>query len=396
VTIAPWISEVGLMSFLSREHARRARPLGTLLGSTMPITFATSLVGAVLAVPLAHALGRGRTDVVEFIEIGLLLLPLAVFLQNLYGLAIANQHWGLIMSVQFASAGGTACVIVALSLLGDLTVKTVAATYIVVAILANLPFVIELRGSRPWRFARPVARTGLAFGIRSWLYTLANVGNLQLDQVLMAPLVSSRQLGLYSLAVTLASASGSLLGATALALIPRVATGDSDLVPRACRVAILSAVTVGIGLGATSPVFVPLVFGHAFDDMIPMLLILLGATVFAVGNQVLGSALIAGGDPASSARGQLAGLAITVPALIIVLPLAGGLGAAWVSLAAYGVTFLIVLRAAKRTFALPYRGFLVVTTDDFRWLVAVIRRSAATKIWPGAWARRRDKPDDSR
>jgi len=376
VSIAPWISELGMTAFLSREQARQEHPLGVLLGSTIPITLAASLVGVALAIPLAHLLGRGRATVIDFIEIGLFLLPVGAVLQTLYGVTVGNQHWRLVMLARILSAGGTACAIIALSLLGVLTVKTAAAAYIVFGTLANVPFLAELRGSRPWRFRRPIARIGLAFGARSWLSTLANTGNVQLDQLLMAGLVTSRQLGLYSLAVTVATASGSLVGASATALIPRVAAGESQLVARACRVTLMAVFAAGIAIGFTSPVLVPIVFGRAFDGMIPMLVVLLGATVFSVGGQILGSALIAGGNPSATARGQVAGLVVTLPALFVVLPLAGGVGAAWVSFVSYGLVFGIFLWASARTFSLSYRTLLLITGADLRWLSGQLRRRA--------------------
>lgn len=373
LSIAPWVTELGMTSFLAREHARRAQPLGILLGSIMPITLAGSLVGVAVAVPLAHALGRGRSDVIGFIELGLFLLPLGVLPQTLYGVAVADQRWNLVMLVRILSTGGSAVAIVALSLLDALTVKTAATAYLVVLVFANAPFLVGLRGARPWRFVGPVARTGLAFGLRSWMSTLASAGNVQLDQVLMAGLVSSRQLGLYALAVTLSTATSSLIGATATALMPRVAAGESKLAARACRVTLLLVIVFDVGVAATSPLVVPFVFGSAFTAMVPMLIVLLAANLFAVPGQVLGSALVASGHPGATARAQVAGLAVTVPALVVVLPLAGGLGAAWVSFAAYGVTFAIILRAAVRAFGLSYGTLLIFTGSDFRWLWAKVR-----------------------
>lgn len=380
VVIAPWIGELGMTAFLSREHARRSHPLGVLLGSTMPITIAGSLVGVALAVPLAHLIGHGRQEVTEFIELGLFLLPVSVFAQSLYGVAVGEQRWNLVMLVRILAVAGTAVVIIVLSLLGSLTVSSVAITYIAWGILSNLPYLVCLRGSRPWRFRRRLARTGLAFGVRSWLSTLANTGNAQLDQVLMAGLVSSRQLGLYALAVTLATASGSLVGATANALFPRVAAGESDLAARACRVTAFLVTGLGIAIAVTSPVFVPFIFGRPFTGSIPMLIVLLGAAVFNVPGQVLGSALIAGGNPGATARGQVAGLVFTVPALVIVLPFAGGLGAAWVSFVSYGITFGIILVAARRTFDVGYKKLLIVTGSDIGWLWARVRRRRATTV----------------
>lgn len=374
ISVAPWVGELGMTAFLTRAHARRSRPLGVLLGSTMPITLGASLIGVALAVPLAHLLGRGRVQVVDFIELGLFLLPLSVFAQVLYGISVANERWNLVMLSRFLATGGATVLIVGLSLLHALTVETAAATYIVCGIVSGVPFLVELRGSRPWRFELPIAQRGFAFGVRSWLSTVATTGNAQLDQVLMAGLVNSRQLGLYALAVTLSTASGSLISATATALLPRVAGGDAGIAARACRINVLLIVVFGIAVGVTSPVVVPVVFGRAFTDMIPMLLILLAANVFTVPAQVLGYALIAGGNPSATARGQVIGLVITVPALIVVLPIAGGVGAAWVSFAAYGVTFAVILAAATRTFFLPWQSFLVVTAQDFGWLRTQVRR----------------------
>jgi O-antigen/teichoic acid export membrane protein len=368
LTLSPWITELGMSAFVSREHARRGTPLGELLGSTMAITMGGALVGVVLAVPLAHLVGHGRHSVTEFLEIGLFLLPANVFGQTLYGIAIADQRWNVIMASRLLNSGGPTVTIVALSLAGNLTVAAAAATYVVWGIIASLPFLVSLRGSHPWSFSSSTAQVGLAFGLRSWLSTLANAGNTQLDQVLMAGLVSSRQLGLYSLAVTLATASAALTAATANALAPRIATGETELVARACRVTLLLVIVLALAVSLISPLAVPVIFGDSFRPMIPMLVILLAASVFYVPGQVLGGALVAGGNPAAAARGQTAGLLLTVPALIIVLPFAGGIGAACISLASYSLSFAIIVTAAARTFHQPYRGLLVVNRTDAGWL----------------------------
>jgi O-antigen/teichoic acid export membrane protein len=378
VGIAPWICELGITSFLTRERARRTWPLGVLLGSTIPIVLVGSLVGVALAVPIADALGRGRTEVVDFIEIAMLVLPITVFSGTLGGLAVADQRWGLVMLVRALNTVVAAVVIVALALLHALTVASVAATYIACGVLANLPLLVELRSSRPWRFVRPIALSGLGFGLRSWLSTIASVGNTQLDQVLMAALVSSRQLGLYALAVTLSSASSSLINAASNALIPRVAGGESMLAARACRVTLLLVALSGVVIAATCSLVIPIVFGRAFSGAIPMLIVLLGANVFSSPAAVLGWALIAGGNPSATARAQVVGLVVTVPALIIVLPLAGGIGAAWVSFAAYGVTLAMILNASVRTFGVSYRTLLVITREDLTWLSTRMRRPRQT------------------
>lgn len=373
VGLAPWISELGVTSYISRERARQTRPLGVLLGSMMPISLAGALVGAAAAVAVAHLVGRGRATVVEFIEIALYLLPIAVFVGTLSGIVVAEQRWKLYMTSKVVNTCGATLAIVTMGLLHALTVANVAITYIVFGIGSTLPFLIVLRGSWPWRFVWPVTKEGFVFGVRSWLSTIAQYGNVQLDQVLMAGLVDSRQLGLYAVAVSLSTVPSAFIGAVSNALIPRVAGGDLPLAARASRVTFGVTVLFDACVAAASPVLLPLVFGHAFAAAVPMLIVLLAAGVMGPPVAVLGAALIAGGHPGATARGQMAGFIFTVPALILVLPRAGAMGAAWVTLAAYGITFVIIVASFARTFAFRFRSLLVVNRDDARWLHSRIR-----------------------
>ena len=189
----------------------------------------------------------------------------------------------------------------------------------------------------------------------------------------MAALVSSRQLGLYALAVTISTVSSSLMTAVSNALFPRVAQGEAEIAARATRVATAMVLALNLVVGACSPFLVPLVFGEAFADSVPMLAILLGASVVQVAGLVLCSALTAGGDPASAARSQIAGLAITIPALLVLLPTGGGIAAAWISLVAYAVTLTIALIAAFRLFGVPIHSFLFPNASDVSWLKAYVR-----------------------
>lgn len=373
--LAPLLCDLGLYVYISRERARGVRRLGDVLGSTLPIVLAGALTGVFLAVPIAHAIGRGRDDVTLFIALGLLLLPLTAFFQVLYGVLTGAQRWQPVIIAKLLTAGGSTLLIVALSIVGGVTVSSVAIVLIVSSVVGNVPLLVALRGSRPWRFRSKIAREGLAFGARSWVWSLAGTSVVKLDQLLMAVIVSSRELGLYALAVTLATASAPLTGAVVTALLPRVAAGDPTLAARSCRVAIFVALVYGIALGIVSPFLIPLVFTSGFTGAVPMLLILLLAHVFFVPTQVLGTALIAAGSPGAAARSQIVGLGVTVVGLVIALPLAGGVGAAIVSVLAYAATSAVVFVAAVRAFGVPPARFLIVNASDIRWCKDRLRGS---------------------
>ena len=361
ITLAPWISDLGLTAFLTRERAR-GEPSGLLLGSAMPLALSASLIGVLAAVPLAHLMGQSRPTVVLFIELGLFTLPFSVFAQTLYGLLVGEERWRIIVWAKVLGTAVPAAAIVVLSLLGHLTVENVAIVYLISNFIALAPFLIALRHSIPWRWRWGTTRRAFSFGVKSWLTTIAVTTNARVDQLIMAGVVSSRELGLYALAVTLAGASGSLIGAVSNALFPRIAGGEAALGARACRISTTGVTVLGVGIAISAPVFVPAVFGSDFSAAVPILLVLLAASISSVAGQILTTIV--------TARAQGVGLAITIPGLLVLLPSAGAMGAAWISLASYTATTAIVLVAAVRLLELPATAFLVPRREDLDWILA--------------------------
>jgi O-antigen/teichoic acid export membrane protein len=329
-------------------------------------------------------MGHGRPVVVRFLEIGLFLVPLSAWVQLVGGLATGAQRWNLIIGPKLLSSVGIAAAVVLLRLVDDLTVTTVSVAYLTIGIVSAFPVLVVVRGTGPWHYSRRIAGDGLRFGLKSWVTTIAAVGNSYIDQVFMVALVSSRQLGLYALAVTVATASGSLVSATMNALYPRVAAGDIAIAIRACRVTVFVVMVFGLAIAVTSPWTVPFIWGSRFSGTVPMLVILLGASVVNAPGQVLGSALIAAGRPTPTATAQIVALVATVPALILLLPSTGGVGAAWISLAGYGIALGITLGAARRHFGLGSRELLLISMSDLRWLhQVVLRRPVASSLTGG-------------
>ena len=235
--------------------------------------------------------------------------------------------------------------------------------------LASLVILLPVvRGTGRLVFSRARSRVAAAFGAKSWLSTIAGVANNRLDQVLMAGLVASRELGLYAVAVSIASLTYGLSMAVSSALYPRVAEGEAGLAARSCRVTVSIVAVAALVLGALAPPMIPFVFGSDFAGALPMLIVLLFASVPLAGTIVLAAALNAADDPAATMRAELVGLALTVPALIVLLPVGGGIAAALISLAAYIARLAMLLRSAGRVFGGTWWRFLVPTRADLGWL----------------------------
>ena len=376
LTMGPWLLDLGVGQWLARERARGG-DRGELLGAALPVAFCFSLISVFVAIPLANAIGGEREIVVTFLKIGLLLMPLSVVLYMLSGVVVGESRWGLYSAARLLGSILPVIVIVTMTVAGSLTVGVAAAAYLVSGFLGSLLLLRVVRGVRRLSFSLRRSLVAAKFGARSWLGQVAGTANIRLDQVLMAGLVSSSELGLYAVAVTVGSIAFGLIQAVSAASFPRVAGGDPELAARACRVTVLIVAAASLVLAAITPAMVPFVFGADFKPAVPMVLILLVASIPLAAAIVLSSALVAANDPGATMRAELVALAITIPALIIFLPGFGGQAAALVSVAAYSVRVVIQLRAARRAFARPMREFLLPEHDDLGWLVVQARRTFA-------------------
>lgn len=373
LVFAPILLDFGLGDFVSRERAR-GTDRGTVIGTAMPLALGFSLLGVALALPVAELVGQDRAVVEKFVRISLLGSPVLVFGWMLIALARGDQRWSILYRWRLINALGSAVLIVGLALLGRLTVESAVMVTVVTSLVALVASLPALRGAGHWRLDRTLVRPALAFGARSWLIILCSASNYRLDQLVMAAVVSSAELGHYAVAVSLTAIALSFMGAVNVALLPRVAHEGAHAVPRIARA---SAVVLACSLGAvaaSAPLLVPLVFGEDFRPTVVLVEILaLGALLIGV-SSVLGGALQGHGRPQDAARAQLVGLVITVVGLMLVLKPWGATGAALVSVVAYAAVLAGTLRASVRAFGVSPSTLLVPRAEDVRWLVGVIRQ----------------------
>jgi O-antigen/teichoic acid export membrane protein len=376
LTLFPLLATMGLGVYASRAAARGV-PLGKLTASVGGVLLAIGLLGALAADPLAELLARQRETVETFLRIGFLCTPLFLFTYFLFALNQGLERWRALMWHRlFWPLFGTAAIVV-LYATDTLTLRTAAAVFIVVSLLNVIPLLGVLRRLGPLRFDAPMARGAVAFGIPAWIGLLAYHANISLDQLLMIRLVDSRELGLYAVAVTLAYFSTTITGPLQVAIVPRSARGDRELVIRAFRTIVWLIGALSAAVALATPLLVPLLFGSDFSDAIPMVWILLLAGLPLTGTMVLGAALSAAGRPGSPARGELGALAVMIPALFIFLPKWGGVAAAVISLVGYSINLAVQLWTAKRVFGGSLSTYLVLRAEDVRWFREFLRSRLA-------------------
>lgn len=372
LTLAPWLVSFGLGTYAAKEAAR-GRPIREIVGTVGAVLCAIGAAMALAGIPIANVLAGGRSIVSMYLRIGFFLLPVILFSGLLVSVANGLQRWRALIAAQLAQPVVILVGVIVLFASDRLTVKSAAILTLASSVSPILPVAHILRGAGHPHFDPRVARESILFGIRAWVGGLGSIANARLDQLLMIRLVSERTLGLYVVATNTVGFSSILTGASASAIFPRVAAGERGLATRSVRTILLVVGALGVLAAALAVPLLRVLYGSRFTDAAPIVWVLLAANLPLAGATMLGTVLTGSGRPNASAVSEMGALAITIPGLVVLLPVLGGIGAAVVSLIAYSVSFAILLIAASRYFQTPLRTFLLATSSDIRWLGESLR-----------------------
>jgi O-antigen/teichoic acid export membrane protein len=366
VALAAVVCEFGLGMFATREVAR-GRSVGLLLGTVGGIFLAIGAVVGFSSNGLATLIVGHRQPLHQLLMIGLILVPLGLLSNLTTGMCIGLEEWRAYNLSRLIPPVGAVIAMLVLFVLQSLTVTTAVTVSFVMGALALVPPIWALRRGGRLRFDPRLAREGLRFGSKSWLSTLLGSTAAQVVQLIMIAFVGPLQLGLFAVAVNVASSGDMLSTSVSNAIFPRVAAGDHALTARAARVTLLLVGTCCITVGLVSPIVVPLAFGKSFSGSVPMVEILLIAVMSAAANSVYSGALIGAGRPGILAIGDGLSLAILAPSLVLLLPVIGGIGAPVAyTTASIAVTIYLVYWCHKLFEISPCDLFLV-KRSDLRW-----------------------------
>lgn len=368
------VAMLGLPEALTYFCAREPAKAGQYLGSAMSLALLSSFVFVASGYAAMPVLLSGQSrEVVEAARWYLLLVPLYALvglpyhpLRGLHDFA----RWNLL---RVLPALGWLAILLVAWWVGPREPSTLAMTYL--GVLAALFFpvaaVVYDRVPGPYTPDFQAWKSMMRYGLPCAATSVPQMLNYRLDQMVMAALLPPPSLGLYVVAVSWAGALTPLLAALGSVLFPRVASernadGQVAALAQGGRLAVLAACAIGIPLVLASPWGVPFLFGPEFAAAAPAASILVVASAVAGINLVLAEGLRGSGRPAAVLRAELAGIAVTLGALLTLLPRLGILGAALASLLGYSaVAIALVRQALARTTITPWK-MLWPTLSDLR------------------------------
>ncbi len=288
----------------------------------------------------------------------MLTVVLGLAFEPFMGITLGDQDFGFANALRVTPPLILAVSYAVLWVAGALTVSTAVVANIVVAVI-----MLALAATRVLRrhsFGRPektLGRRSLWYGARAHGDIVASSANTRLDLMIMPAFLSSVTVGLYSVAANVAGIVLAVCGSLSTVVMSAAARRGPEgptLIAAVLQVTLIVGAGIAILIGLVSGPAVRLIYGADFAGSITPLRLLLPGVVLMAGASVAAAGLYAVNRPFTAFSAQLAGMAVTVPGLVIFLPRGGATAAAIVSSVAYSTVFVVMVS-------------LYTHVSDFRW-----------------------------
>lgn len=251
-----------------------------------------------------------------------------------------------------------------------------AASFFIISVADLVLWFILLQsvvGERPrLGISLPIFKAEMAYGSLAWASSLFAYLHYRADQIMIKSYLGSSDLGVYTVAVTIAellflfptSISNALYGR-----LYNLAQGDDGraLISRTLRVAL--AICLVLCLVAVGGSFlIPVVYGKAYAAGTSLMLILLPGVFFACAPKILSPWFFSSGRPKIHFWITLICLAINIALNAALIPRLGSSGAALASTVSYMVYGLYYVVLMRRSEGFRYKELLCPHASDWQIL----------------------------
>ena len=330
---------------------------------------------------LPYLLSRQSFDVVAISR--LLLITTAFGLAALYATSVlrAKLEMGVYNALSLIIPFGSLVGVLWLLATKRLFLDNIVFLYILLYALLALAALAAVFAKRSWdrfRLDRLILKQMVVYGAKVQLGSMSQMANLRLDQMLMAAFLPAAQLGLYVVAVGIASITVVVPSAIRTVLAPSIAQVDrkaKDIPGLEGQLRMYWSLNMAIGLALLliAPLAMTIAFGEAYRAAILPAEILILASICLGGKDILSSTAYGLGTPLLVSQAEIATLLVTAISLVILLPLWGIVGAAAASLLAYATSLAILALRLRDTHQISPREVLLLGFRDVPVLVELAR-----------------------
>lgn len=326
----------------------------------------------------AEFLAGGDAFLAFLISMTSLWIAPSLILAGLRGIASGRMAWERVFYEKLGTSIVRLLGIGFLLLSSHLSVRTatlvMACALVVPALIYILPY-RKTKSSPSASSQTPTISALCSYAARVWIGSLAGILLMRLDQLLMTPLSSVRELGLYTVAASISEVALFFNGAvTGVVFASEADKADPKRVARISRISTIVTTLTSMVIGANIFWALPLFFGVDFADAIPSTLILLLAVVLGNPGSVAGASLSGLGHPGLRSTAITFGLIANTTLLVCLVPTLGSVGAALATLAGNVLAGNLNIVFNRKLTETPFHAFYAFRLSDFLSMFSMIRR----------------------
>lgn len=369
------VAAFGIPESLSYHTASRLLPPRVSLLRAIPLLWGTGAVAVLLTWIFAPALADQEDDLAFMIIVAACALPFSLSVAALRGVAGGMHQWKRVNLEKYLTASFRLLGIAVPALLDSLTLM------VAVVVMAYSPLVggfaylgLRFRGLLGKSKPRPTAQL-LRYSAHVWIGAMSGVLLMRMDQLLMLPLAGAVQLGLYAVAVNVAELLLVLNNAVRDVLFSAdAAQRNDDRIHRAARFNLIVTTAVATPIALTAPWWFPIIFGESFRTALPVVEILIVATVLGIPGSVAGSALSARGRPGLRSRSLIVASLVNLAGILVLVPQFGAVGAACATLVGNLVSSNLNILWLSKHLGVRPKGFYRIEKSDFVYIAGIAKR----------------------
>lgn len=326
------IATLGLPEAALHAIARAPRASSWVLARAAIVLTSVGVAATAAVFALSGPLAAEDASIQRNIAIAAVAITPTILMALIRGAAMGLHAWRTITVSRIIESALRLAAVTFLALTGSLTVTSATIVIAIVPVVGGIVLIAPLlRAPRPADRNAPEAALPrlLHFGVRVWLGAVSGVLLARIDQLLMVPLSSAFELGLYAVAVSISELPLVFNSAIREVVFSSDSAGASSRrVGKASRLATMATILAAAPLAITVAWWLPALFGQGFAAAVPATLILLAAAVAGNPGSIAGAGLSARGRPELRSWSLAAAFAVNLGLVFALTPTLGATGAA--------------------------------------------------------------------
>jgi O-antigen/teichoic acid export membrane protein len=365
-----YIMTLGLPSALLFNLKRYPEKESELFSAALLLSTALGIMATLTGVVFIPVwLAQYSAEVIYIAQWFMSAAPLALVSMTFTAVLEAQGNFTTSNQVQYLSPLITLAILAVLALADKLTPFTCGLAYLLAGVPIFFWMLVRLwkRFHPRWRGLGESYKRLISYGLRSYGIDLLNTLSAQVAQALVIGLLAPAAMGMYVVAVNLSRMLNLFQSAIVTVLFPKAAARPVEevvtLIGRAVRVSMALSLLTSIAVMIVGPLVLRLLYGPEFIGAVPVFRILvieklIGGTVW-----VLAQAFMALGRPGTVTILQGIGLGLSVPMMLVLIPIYGMEGAGLALLVSTTARFIFVLVSYPLLLKVRPPGLLITRED---------------------------------